>query len=71
MTRVSSKRIPKNIEERQSESNSKEIAITPSPQHQGSIKENNDDSQELLKIVEEPKQIINDADIDVTGAEEI
>lgn len=75
-TRVSSKRIPKNIEEQQGEDNSKEITIrssssSPPPQHQGSIKENNDDSQELLKIVEESKEIINDADIDVTGAEEI
>lgn len=74
-TRVSSKRIPKNIEEQQGEDNSKEITIrsssSPPQQHQGSIKENNDDSQELLKIVEESKEIINDADIDVTGAEEI
>jgi hypothetical protein len=69
-TRINSKHIPKNIKEKQNENDSKEIAT--SSQHQKSINENKDDNpQGLLRIVEEPEEIINDADIDVTGVEEL
>ena len=60
----------KNIQVELVENNSsKETATTSTSQHK-SVNENNE-NDDLLEIIEEPQEIIDDANIDVTGVEEL
>lgn len=65
-TKINSKHTPKNIQVEQMENTSKETASTSMSQ-QESVNENNG----LLEIIEDPQEIIDDANIDVAGVEEL
>ena len=66
-TKINSKHTPKNIQVEQMENTSSKEIATTSPPQQEPVNENND----LLEIVEDSQETIDDANIDVTGVEEL
>ena len=66
-TKINSKHTPKNIQVEQMENHPSKETATASPPQQEPVNENND----LLEIVEDSQETIDDANIDVTGVEEL